>query len=147
MHCVDNATWIGRDVVVNFDLGERFPRPRSQQRGSLRPRAQRVAMLGVGAGGGRPLPLRESRGITPGNFFEIFHAKSRVWGQFRSENKPIDGQPNEYHVICRKDSVLAFHLWPTIFVPAPKYFPERRSAAFPPHYTPVDRSATNRQNT
>jgi len=63
---------LGRDVVVNFDLGERFPRPRSQQRGSLRPRAQRVAMLGVGAGGGRPLPLRESRGMTPGNFFEIF---------------------------------------------------------------------------
>jgi len=34
-----------RDVVVNFDLGERFPRPRSQQRGSLHPRARRVAVL------------------------------------------------------------------------------------------------------
>ena len=33
-------------VVVNLDLGERLPRPRSQQRGSLRPRARRVAMLG-----------------------------------------------------------------------------------------------------
>jgi len=42
--------WAG----VNFDLGERFPRPRSQQRGSLRPRARRVAVLGMGAGGGRP---------------------------------------------------------------------------------------------
>ena len=109
MHCVDNATWIGRDVVVNFDLGERFPRPRSQQRGSLRPRAQRVAMLGGRCWRGRPLPLRESRGITPGNFFEIFDAKTRVWGQFGPENKLIEGQPNEYDVICQKASVLAFH--------------------------------------
>jgi len=47
---------ISRGVVVNnFDLGERFPRPRSQQRGSLRPRARRVGVLGVGAGGGLPL--------------------------------------------------------------------------------------------
>ena len=35
-------------AVVNFDFGERFPRPMSQQRGSLRPRTRRVAMLGVG---------------------------------------------------------------------------------------------------
>jgi len=48
-----------RGVVVNFDMGERFPRPRSQQRGSLRPRARRVAVLGASAGGG-PLPLRGS---------------------------------------------------------------------------------------
>ena len=59
-------------VVANFDLGERFPRPRSQQRGSLRPRARRVAVLRVGAGGGRPLPPREFGGVTPGNFFLIF---------------------------------------------------------------------------
>jgi len=33
------AWWIklARGVVVNFDLGEQFPRPRSQQQGSLRP--------------------------------------------------------------------------------------------------------------
>ena len=31
--CIDAS----RGAVVNFDLGERFPRPRSQQRGSLRP--------------------------------------------------------------------------------------------------------------
>ena len=68
---------MSRGVVVNFDLGERFPRPRSQQRGSLRPRARRVAVLGVGA-----------------DFFEIFDAKSRVWGQFGPENKLIEGQPN-----------------------------------------------------
>ena len=64
--------------VVNFDLWERFPRPRSRQRGSLRPRARRVAVLGVGAEG-----------------------------------------TNEYNVICRNASVLAFRLWPTIFTGAP----------------------------
>jgi len=77
--------------VVNFDLGERFPRPRSQQRGSLCPSARRVAVLGVGARGGRPLPLRGSGGVTPQNFLEIFDAKSSVWGQFGPENKLIRG--------------------------------------------------------
>jgi len=56
-----DAIGSSRGVEVNFDLRERFPRPRSQQRGSLRPRARRVAVLGVGAGGGRSLPLRGSR--------------------------------------------------------------------------------------
>jgi len=105
--------------VVNFDLGGRFPRPRSQQRGSLRPRARRVAVLKVGAGGGRTLPLRRSGGVTPGKFFDIVDAKSHVWGQFGPENKLIEGQPNEYDVIRRNASVLAFHLWPTIFAGAP----------------------------
>ena len=52
-------------VVVNFDLGERFPRPRSQQRQNLRPPhgARRLAVLGVCAGG---------PGVTPGNFFLRF---------------------------------------------------------------------------
>jgi len=54
------------------------------------------------------------------NFFEIFDAKSRVWGQYGPENKLIEGQPNEYDVIRRNVSVLAFHLWPT-------YLPERHS--------------------
>jgi len=80
--------------VVNFDLGERFPRPSSQQRQSLRPRARRVAVLGVGAGGGHPR-----------NFFEIFDAKSRVGGQFGPETKLIEGQPDEYDVICRNEMV------------------------------------------
>jgi len=31
----------------------------------------------------------------------------------------FEGQPNEYNVICRNASVLAFHLWPTIFAGAP----------------------------
>jgi len=64
-------------------------------------------VLGAGAGGG------------PEIFFEIFGAKSRVWGQFVPENKLIEGQPNEYDVICRNASVLAFHLWPKIFAGAP----------------------------
>jgi len=66
--------------VVNFDLVERFPRPRSQLRGSLRPRARRVAVLEVGAGGGRPLPLRRSGGVTPGKIFEIFDANPAFGG-------------------------------------------------------------------
>jgi len=49
----------------------------------------------------------------------IFDAKSRVWGQFGPKNRLIEGQPNEYDVICRNTSVLAFHLWPTIFAGAP----------------------------
>jgi len=61
-------------------------------------------------------------------------------GQFGSENKLIEGQPNEYDVICRNASVLAV---PPVAndicrsaVPAPKYLPERRSTAFPHQYTP-----------
>jgi len=69
--------------------------------------------------------------ITPGKFFEVFDAKSRVWGQFGPENKLIEGQPNEYDVICRNASVLAFHLWPTIFAGTAS-----NPTAFPHHYTP-----------
>jgi len=76
-----SAPWL-QGVVVNFDLGEQFPRPRSQQRVSLHPRTRRVAMLGVSDG---------FRGITPGKFFQIFDAKSRVWGKFGPENKLIEG--------------------------------------------------------
>ena len=109
-------TLISRGVVVNFDLGERFPRPRSQQRGSLRPRARRVAVLGVGAGG-----------------VEIFDAKSRVWGNLGhkinwsrvnlSSTTWFAGTrfsvsvPPVANDICRSA------------VPAPTYLPERRSTA------------------
>ena len=62
----------GCSGAVNSDLGERFPRPRSQQRGSLCPSARRVDVLGVGTRGGRPLPLRGSGGNTPWNFFLDF---------------------------------------------------------------------------
>jgi len=51
--------------------------------------------------------------------FGIFDAKSRVWGQFGPENEQFEGQPNEYDVVCRNASVLALHLWPTIFAGAP----------------------------
>jgi len=81
--------------VVNFDLEERFPRPGSRRRGSLRPRTRRVAVRGVDAGRGRPL-----------NFFEIFDAKYGVGGRFGPESKLIEGQPNEYDVIWRNASVL-----------------------------------------
>ena len=82
-----------------------------------------------------PLPLRGSGGVTPGNFFWIFDSKSRVRGQFGPENKLIEGQANEYDVICRNASVLAFTC-------GQRYLPERRSGnkifagtAFPHHYT------------
>jgi len=87
-----------RGVVVNFDLGERFPRPRSQQQRSLHPRARHVAVRE-----GSPPPAEGV--LPPENFFDIFDAKSRVWGQFGPENKLIEGQPNEYYVICRNASV------------------------------------------
>jgi len=75
-HISSVSSWHGANhhgpgVVVNFDLVQRFLRPRSQQLGSLRPRARRVAVLGVGAGGGRPLALRESRGVIPENFLRF----------------------------------------------------------------------------
>jgi len=54
-------------------------------------------------------------GITPEIFFAIFDAKSSFGGNLGQKNKLIEGQPNEYDVICRNISVLAFHLWPTIF--------------------------------
>jgi len=71
----ESSFWISKEVyetrgvVVNFDLGERFPIPRSQQRGSLRPRARRVAVLWMGAEG-------------VDIFLRFFYAKSRVWGNF-----------------------------------------------------------------
>jgi len=110
---------VNRGVVVNFDLGERFPRPyRSQQRESLRPRARSVAVLGVGAGGVAP-PAEGVRGCHPLKFFWDFWCQIPRLGQFGPENKLIEGQPNEYDVICRNASVLAFYLWPTIFPGAP----------------------------
>jgi len=39
--------------------------------------------------------------------------------QFGPENELIGGQSNDYDVICRNASVLAFHLWQTIFAGAP----------------------------
>jgi len=59
---------------------------------------------------------------------------------YLGQKKIIEGQPNEYDVICRNASVLAYV--PPVAndicrsaVPAPKYLPERRFIAFRHHYT------------
>jgi len=79
--------------------------------------------------------------LSPADFFEIFDAKSRIWGQFGPENKLIEGQPNEYDVIFpERFSVSVPPVANDICrsaVPTPKYLPERRSTAFPHHYTPA----------
>ena len=58
------------------------------------------------------------------------------WEQFGPENKLIEGQPNEYYVICRNASVLAVHPWPTIFAGAPFRLQNICRNASPHHYTP-----------
>jgi len=83
--------------------------------GELAPPRTACSRAGGGCGTGSPLPLGGVRQCHLRKFFEIFDAKSRVWGQVGPENKLIKGQPNEYDMICRNTSVLAFHLWPTIF--------------------------------
>jgi len=73
----------------------------------LAPPRTACSRAGGGCWRGSP-PLAEGvQGVPPENFFEIFDAKSRVWGQFGPENKLIEGQPNEHDVICRNASVLA----------------------------------------
>ena len=104
--------------MINFDLGERFPRPRSAT-GELAPPRTACSRAGGGCGTGLPPPAEGVRRCHPRKSFEIFNAKCRVWEQFGSGNKLIEGQPNEYDVICQNASVLAFHLWPTIFAGAP----------------------------
>ena len=104
--------------MVSFDLGERFPRPRYQQRGSLRPRARRVAVLGRMREGVAP-SFWGGPGCHPRKIFWDFWCQIQRLGQFGPENKLIEGQPKEYDVIWRNASVLAFHLWPTIFAGAP----------------------------
>ena len=109
-----------RDVVVNFDLRERFPRPRSQQRGACAPAHSVEPCWGWVREGVAPSRWRgPGRGVTSGKFFWDFWCQIPCLGQFGSENKLIEGQPKEYDVICRNASVLAFHLWPTIFGRAP----------------------------
>ena len=106
--------------MVNFDLEDQFPRPMSQQRRRLPPPPRTACShAGVGAGGGRSLPLRGSRGVTARKFFGFLMPNPAFGGQFGPENKLIEGQPNEYDAICWNASVLAFHLWPTIFAGAP----------------------------
>jgi len=79
------------------------------------------------------------QGCHPWKIYEIFDAKSRVWGQFGPENKLIEGQPNKYDVICRNASMLAGPVANDILhdicrsaVPAAIYLPERRSRTTTP---------------
>ena len=78
-------------------LGSRTAKEQEQEQvpatGELAPRARRVAVLGMGAGGGRPLPLRGPGVSRPEIIFEIFDAKSRVWGQFNGARKLTDRGP------------------------------------------------------
>ena len=70
--------------------------------GELAPLRTACSRAGGGCGRGSPTPAERVRGcLTPGKIVDIFDAKSRFWGQFGPENKLIEGQPNEYDVICR----------------------------------------------
>ena len=90
-------------VVVNFDLGATVSETK--------------------------VPATEGdRGCHPRKIFLRFLMSNPAFGgNLGQKNKLIEGQPNRYDVICRRNaSVLAFHLWPTIFartafhrVPAP----------------------------
>jgi hypothetical protein len=71
--------------VVNFFLPER---PSADDR-SRSDRALPEAVLGVGAGGGRPLPQWGSGGITPGSFYLFFSAVDEFWCILKTENKII----------------------------------------------------------
>ena len=103
--------------MENFDLGERFLRPGPSNGGACAPRARRVAVLhGDGCGRGSTPPAEGVPGCHPWKFCLRFLMPNPAFG---SGNKLIESQPNEYDVICRNASVLAFHLWPTIFAVAP----------------------------
>jgi len=101
-------------------------RDSSQQRGSLRPRTRRVAVLGVGA----PLPLRESGGVNPGNFLGFLMPNPAFWGNLGQKIRVRRDLPERFSVsvpfVANDNCRSAF--------PAPKYLPERRSTAFPHHY-------------
>ena len=103
-------------------------RDSSQQRGSLRPRTRRVAVLGVGA----PLPLRESGGVNPGNFLGFLMPNPAFWGNLGQKIRVRRDLPERFSVsvpfVANDNCRSAF--------PAPKYLPERRSTAFPHHYIP-----------
>jgi len=88
---------------------------------------------GGGCSRGSPPPAEGVRGCHTRNFFKDFWCQIlRLDRQFGPENKLIEGQPNEYDVICRNASVLAFHLWPTIFAGAPFRLQNICRNSFPP---------------
>jgi hypothetical protein len=59
---------VRESMVVQAKSGPAEPGARSAP-------AHGEAVLGVGVGGGRPLPPRGSGGITPGHFFKIVNAR------------------------------------------------------------------------
>ena len=112
---------IAKGVVVNFDLRERFPTPRSQQRGACAPRTACSRAWGE-CGRGSPPPIFWDFWYQMGqkiNWSRV-NLTSTTWfaGRFSVSVPPVAND------ICRST------------VPAPKYLPEQRSTAFPHHYTP-----------
>ena len=65
--------------MVNFDLGDGFRDLGLNNGGDLAPHARRVAVLGVGAGGSHPLPLRGS-GVSPPEIFLRFLMPNPAFG-------------------------------------------------------------------
>ena len=109
-------------------------------KGGLAPPRTACGRAGGGCGRGSLPPIEGVRWCHPRKkiFLKIFDAKSRVWGQlFGPENKLIEGQPNENDVICRNASVLAFHLWPTIFAGAPFQLQNICRNGVPPRSRPL----------
>jgi len=113
--------------VVNFDLGERFPR-QFPATGELAPPHTACSR----AGGGCPLPLRESGGVNPGIFLGFLMPNPAFWGNLGQKMRVRRDLPERFSVsvppVANDNCRSAF--------PAPKYLPERRSTAFPHHYIP-----------
>jgi len=66
---IDKTPTCDQGCSGNFDLGERFPRPRSQQQESLHPRATACSRAGGGCGRGSTPPAEVVRGYNPGKNF------------------------------------------------------------------------------
>jgi len=66
--------------LVNFDLGGNGFRDLGPSNGELAPPSTACSRAGGGCGTGSPPPTEGVRWCHPRNFFEIFDAKSRVWG-------------------------------------------------------------------
>jgi len=65
--------------------------------GALAPRARPEAGLGVGAGGGRPLPVWGSGGVTPGKILKTQMLNPAFWWLLRS-HEDVYIRANNKHV-------------------------------------------------
>jgi len=81
-----------------FGFGGTVSETKVPTTGELAPPRTACSRAGGGYGRGSPLLLSWFGGVTPRKFFEIFDAKSRIWGHFGPENKLIEGQPNDKHL-------------------------------------------------